>query len=206
MRGTEPAARPYRPTGVRSRVNWRLRGTAAGAAAGSILGLLILMSWTGPVVASCALPPGEVGPRWSDAEIVILGTVRAVADQDRIATVVVEEIWRGPDLPPEVTVRGGFGTGDAFTSGDRTFEPGVRYLFDLRESEGSLQDNACSLTARWSAELAAFRPADARLVATQPRSDANAVDLAVPLGIIVVVGAVALILLGLALGIRRLDG
>jgi hypothetical protein len=205
MRGTEPAARPDRPTRVRSRFNWRVRFTAAGAAAGSILGLLILMSWTRPVIASCALPPGEVGPRWSDADIVILGTVRAVADQDRIATVVVEEIWRGPDLPPEVTVRGGFGTGATFTSGDRTFETDVRYLFDLRESEGSLQDNACSLTAPWSADLAALRPADARLVGTRPSSDANAIDLAGPLGILVIVGAVALTLLGLALGIRRLD-
>jgi hypothetical protein len=170
-----------------------------------MLGLLLVASWARPAMASCALPPGEVGPRWADAEIVILGTVLAVADHDRIATVVVEEIWRGPDVPPEVIVRGGYGNGDSFTSGDRTFESGVRYLFDLRQSEGALQDNACSLTAPWSAELAALRPADARLVATQSSPEANAMDLGGPVAILVIVGVVALILVGVGFGIRKLD-
>jgi hypothetical protein len=178
----------------------------AAGAAGSILGLLFLVSWPRPAIASCALPPGEVGPRWSDAETVILGTVRAVADHDRVATVVVEEIWRGPDMPPVVTVRGGFATGDSFTSGDRTFDSGVRYLFDLdRDQDGNLQDNACSLTTPWSAELVALRPADARSVAIDaaPATDATGVD--GPIGIVLAVGLVALILLGAAFGIRRLD-
>ena len=186
------------------RFTWHDRSIAA-AAAGSMLGLLFLVSVATPALASCALPPGEVGPRWSEAEIVILGTVRDVADQDRIATVVVEEIWRGPAMPREVTVRGGFATGDSFTSGDRTFRSGVRYLFDLRQSEGNLQDNACSLTAPWSAELAVHRPEDARVVAAKTSTHRNAFDLAGPVGIVVVVGLVALVLLGAAFGIRRLD-
>jgi len=168
--------------------------------------LLVLLSRAGPAAASCALPPGDEGPRWADSEIVILGTVRAVADHKRVATVVVEEIWRGPDMPSEVTVHGGFATGDSFTSGDRTFDSGVRYLFDLDgDQDGNLQDNACSLTTPWSAELVALRPADARSVAIDAAPATDATGLDGPIGIVLAVGLVALILLGAAFGIRRLD-
>lgn len=191
---------------MRARLAGRL-GSVAAVAAALTFAVLALALGVAPVAASCALPPGEQGPRWEDAEIAIVGTVRAVADHDRVATVVVEEIWRGPDLPAEVTIRGGFATGDAFTSGDRMFQVGTRYVFDVvrDEASGDLQDNACSLTAPWSAEMAALRPADARSVAVEASSVADTPDLTGWLGILGVVGVVAVVLLLAAVGIRRLD-
>lgn len=157
-----------------------------------------------PVSASCALPPGVPEPRLHDAEILIVGTVRAVRDGGRVATVTVDEIWRAPDLPTEVVIQGGFATGDSFTSGDRTFEAGVRYLFDLTiDQDGNLQDGACTQTTVWSAELAAFRPPDARGPFVGEPGPDDAVDLGGWPGIAAIVSIVALLLIGTGILVRR---
>lgn len=159
-----------------------------------------------PVSASCALPPGAPEPRLQDAEILIVGTVRAVRDGDRVATVTVDEIWRAPDLPAEVVIEGGFATGDTFTSGDRIFEAGVRYLFDLTIDEtGNLQDGACTQTRVWSPELAAFRPADARGPLVAEPEPAAVVGLGGWPGILATVSIVALLLIGIGVVVRRAD-
>lgn len=120
--------------------------------------------------ASCAqFPPLE--EHLARADVVFVGTVVSVTDEQRTALVQVEEIWRGSQLPAEVTVHGGFDPG-AFTSVDRGFEAGARYLFAPSIAEGRLQDSSCSATQLWSDELADLRPAT---VATPP-PDSGAED------------------------------
>ena len=108
------------------------------------------------VAASCAdFPP--LDEHLARAGVVFVGTVMAVADEKRTATVAVEEIWRGPNLPAEVTVHGSFEP-EAFTSVDRTFEAGTRYLFGPAVADGRLQDDSCTATRPWTDELVDLRP------------------------------------------------
>jgi len=111
--------------------------------------------------ASCLLPPPGGDP-WADAEVVFIGTVTAVANGDRWATVRVEEVWRGPDQPAEVIVRGGPESNTA-TSVDRTYNVGIRYIFALSIADGALSDSACSGTTPADAvDIVATRPKDIR--------------------------------------------
>lgn len=183
----------------------RGRRKAAAWWSGAVAAVALLAS-AGATGASCVLPPGDVAPGWDDAELVIVGVVGRTEDHDRTASVAIDEIWRGPDLPAQVIVHGGFETGEAFTSGDRTFDVGVRYVFDLvRDEDGRLQDNACSLTSPWSAELAALRPAGARPALGGASSVVTAPDGGGPIGIIGAVALVAVVLLAAGFAIRRLD-
>ena len=111
-------------------------------------------------LASCAMPD-PLGAVLTRAEIVFVGSVTRTAQMGRWATVTVEEIWKGPDLPQTVLVKGGQG-GNTMTSVDRTFEAGTRYLFLPSGSNPGLTDNACSSTTVWSADLEAMRPATIR--------------------------------------------
>lgn len=107
--------------------------------------------------ASCGeIPPLE--EHLAQAEVVFVGVVTAVTHEQRTALVDVEEIWRGPELPTEVTVLGGF-EDLGFTTADRYFEEGRRYLFAPSLTEGRLEDNACSATQIWSDDLTDLRPA-----------------------------------------------
>jgi hypothetical protein len=170
------------------------------ATAGLVVGAALLAP--GPLNASCALPPGANGPVLDDAEIVIVGTVRATAEAGRWATVVVHEVWRGPDLPAELLVKGGEG-GNMWTSVDRTYEVGVRYLFAVTGGEnGALRDNACSATTEWSEDLGALRPADARIPAGETSEDIAGFDLGGVVPVVLVVAIVATVLLGAGLVAR----
>lgn len=96
------------------------------------------------------------------ADIVFVGTVSATAENNSWATVSIEEVWKGPDLPAVFQVRGGEG-GNVATSVDREFKAGTRYLFVPYEmQDGFASDNSCSATQEWDAALVGLRPADAR--------------------------------------------
>ncbi len=111
-------------------------------------------------LASCMIPP-PIDEAFESAEIVFVGTVTETSNRGTWASVAVEEVWKGPDQPIAVVIRGGPG-GNAATSVDRTFEIGVKYLFfPYADSEIGLADNSCSLTTPWSDDLVALRPADA---------------------------------------------
>lgn len=110
----------------------------------------------------------------SAAHAVFVGTVTGLDYQDRVATVAVDEVWKG-SVGAEVTVSGGGGIGYleqaraqgdmSFTSVDRTYAHGERYLFVTYAGEGSaFMDNQCSNTQLYERRLDAFRPADARVV------------------------------------------
>ena len=145
--------------------------------------------------ASCAYPNDAV--RLSEHELVFAGEVTGTASDGRVAEVRVLDVWRGRDLPPEVTVFGG-PEDDSFTSVDRVFVSGTTYaFFSYVDDEGVLRDNACTATARL-AERASLDPPGVRA----PQADAPApVDPRTPPwmwlaggGAVLTAGALALVL------------
>lgn len=109
-----------------------------------------------PARASCAPPPPmELG--LASAEVVFVGTVTTLGNDNRWIRVRVEEIWKGGAIGAEVEVRGGAEPGTA-TSVDRSYGP-LRYLFVVGRGPGYLLDDACSLTTPWTEALAVHRPA-----------------------------------------------
>ncbi|MDP8927742.1 MAG: hypothetical protein M3O70_03970 [Actinomycetota bacterium] len=125
--------------------------------------LLLLAS--DPASSSCIRDDRPLSVKVAEAEIVFVGTVLSVADARRTARVHVEEVWRGPELDEQVVVHGG--ADDAFSSVDRHWEPGARYLVFPRQENGRLQDDACSPTIPWEPQLATFRPDDAQPIEPQ---------------------------------------
>lgn len=163
-----------------------LRGLRMAAAAAALAFVLTPSA----VLADCMPPPG-IEEAVETAGIVFLGTVTETANHDTWATVAVEEVWRGPDQPAAVVVRGG-PEGNMATSVDRAFKAGVTYLFFPYEDEtGALADNSCTNTVEWSADLAALRPADFRapIGATPAGGDGFDVGAVIaPLGVALLVG------------------
>ena len=146
------------------------------------------------VLADCMMPP-PVEEAAQTAEIVFVGTVAETSNHNSWASVVVEEIWRGPDQPEAVIVKGG-PAGNMATSVDRFFEVGVKYLFfPYADEAGGLADNSCTNTVPWAADLAQLRPADARqpLGATEPEGGFDVAGVIAPLGVAVLVGGVLLV-------------
>jgi hypothetical protein len=114
-------------------------------------------------LASCALPPGQGAGSFAAAPVVFVGTVTSTGNRDREATVKVESIWRGPDMPASVTVVGTPASGwNAGTSIDRTFKAGERYLFVPTNTSSPFQDNSCTATQPYTAAIAGMAPAGAR--------------------------------------------
>ena len=147
--------------------------------------------------ASCAMPiPIEEAIR--SAEVVITGTVTSTDNMGRWATVEVHEIWKGPDLPSTVVIRGGPGPGSA-SSVDRSFQAGARYLFVASlDGQGGLNDNACSATTEMGAGENALRPADFRTPTPDDTSPTGGDigGLVAPVGVALLVAA-ALLAIGL---------
>jgi hypothetical protein len=147
-----------------------------------------------PAFASCALRP-SFPASLQGAQVVFVGTVTSASNGGRKATVQVEAIWYGPDLPAQVEVIGSPALNGA-TSIDRSFQPGVRYLFVPTNNQPPFQDNACSATQPYSPEMAAYAPDGARQVhsaaATQPWASYWLLLLVVPitaLGIVLALSA-----------------
>ena len=169
---------------------------------GAVVSLALLLAIApGVALADCMMPPA-VEEAVQTAEIVFVGTVTATTNRNSWASVEVHEVWRGPDQPSAVVIKGGPG-GNAATSVDRAFEPGVRYLFfPYVDPEIGLADNSCTSTQPWTEAMVALRPADARAPtgASPTESGFDAAGLLVPLGVAVLVGAVLLVVGLLARG------
>ena len=136
-----------------------MRRFLVGAAFAGVLAL------PAPVTASCVAPPPN-GRAVKEADIVFIGTVTATTNNDRWATVEVEEIWKGDDIDPIVEIKAGPadppGPAGVASSADRTFEEGVRYLFFPYRGKKGFTDSSCSNTTRFTPELERFRPTSAR--------------------------------------------
>lgn len=130
--------------------------------------LLIAFTAPGDVAASCIQPP-PIEEAIRAADVVFVGTVTGVANRDRTATVLVDEVWKGPDMAPTVRVLGGPEDENTGSSVDRTYTAGTRYLFVVQIDQGRLSDNACSSTQEMTPDLAIARPAVVRTpIAEQP--------------------------------------
>lgn len=162
----------------------------------AVVSTLLLLAAPGAVLADCMAPP-PIEEAARQAEIVFVGTVSAVQDQGRRATVTVDEVWRGPDLPVTTVVLGGVGEG--FTSVDRTYEVGMKYIFFPLLEDGSLHDNLCTNTVQWLPEYEDLRPDEARDPLGEGDGAGDGFDVAslVPMGALVLVVAGLLLVAGL---------
>lgn len=171
---------------------------AVAAVAAAALAAVAFASTPAPAAARC-VEPVPIEQAVQTADVVIVGTVTAVADEGTRATVRVEEVWRGPALPAEVVVWGGPG---GRTSIDRTFEAGIRYLFTNTIGEdGRLGDSLCSSTTEWDPKLEALRPPGAQVptpdgeldAAAQPEPTFDLASLVVPASVALLVAAAMLV-------------
>ncbi len=112
-------------------------------------------------LASCVMPP-PMPQAIRDARTVFVGTVVELENNGRLATVEVEEIWKGSDVPATVRVTGADLDTGAVTSVDRSFELSGRYLFvPFDRKKDVFLDNACTSTTSYREGLARFRPSSA---------------------------------------------
>jgi hypothetical protein len=133
---------------------------ASLAALVAIYGFLVI--GTAGAQASCVMLP-SFREQISTAPLVFVGTVMWTSDDDRVAHVRVESIWKGPTLSAYVDVHGSPVSGfNVHSSIDRMYRAGERDIFILFSDSSPYQDNSCSGTQRYTAEIAAFAPADAR--------------------------------------------
>lgn len=125
----------------------RLRTRSVGvrlAVAAAVVGFVMVVQDASPASASCLAPP-ELAIGFNDAEVVFVGEVIELANRGRTAIVEVVQVWKGPELPATVVVRGGPGDPGVFSSVDRTFERDT-YVFFPVSSAPPFEDNACTLT------------------------------------------------------------
>lgn len=160
----------------------------------SLLAMLLASLAHAPAALGSCAPPEPLDRLLATSDVVIVGTVTAVANNDRWAKVQVEEIWKGAPLPAIVEVHGGGPDPNTITSVDRTYEP-RRYVFTLVRDGTELLDNGCSGTTAWSEDLAAFRPADWQGPDQGTEGEPEGFDLGFLLPI-AGVGIVALVIIG----------
>jgi hypothetical protein len=125
---------------------------------------------TPPARASC-VEPIPIAQALDEARTVFVGTVTDLQYGGRVATFIVDDVWKG-DVSGSVVVNGGPGLSeleaanaqgqDVVTSVDRTYETGGRYLVVSHGNDGDvLLDNACSITQPFSSDLDQYRPESA---------------------------------------------
>lgn len=141
-----------------SHISPRSRGrmVAARVLVASVLATAAVALVPQPALASCAEQP-DLETAYANADIVFIGSVVELSNNDRTAVMEVEQVWKGPQLPDIVTVNGGPGDTDTFTSVDRTFEVGTYIVFPVN-STPPFEDNACTLTQRTTAALDVINP------------------------------------------------
>jgi hypothetical protein len=157
---------------------------------------------TAGVQASCARAP-SLQEQIATSPLVFVGTVVSTSENDRVARVKVESIWKGLALPAYVDLHGSPGSGSGvITSVDRMFRTGERDIFVLFSDQQPLQDNSCSATQPYTAEVAALAPSNAKSPAPLTAGDQIQnlfSDYRLPIGIALVILAVAAFI-----GLRRL--
>jgi hypothetical protein len=114
--------------------------------------------------ASCAELP-RLAQSVASADVIFVGRVTAVTNGSRWATVAIEDVWKGRDLPAAVEVHAGPadppGPLQAASSVDRTYRVGSRYIFFPYGKPPTFRDSSCSATQRYEKRLEGFRPASA---------------------------------------------
>lgn len=108
----------------------------------------------------CA-PDASIETRIEQASTVFTGTVRALGNQGRTATVDVIRVWKGGTLPRRVQVTGTIATqSKVVTALDRLYAVDRTYLFlPTAGSPPRFAENRCSATRALTPELSARAPA-----------------------------------------------
>ena len=99
-----------------------------------------------PAAHAACSPSRSLEENIMSAPIVFVGKIAVTSDDHTEAVVNVKSIWKGPDLPQLVDVRGGF-EGDRDV---RTFNNGAVYLFFRSNRSEPFIDSACSATQLYS--------------------------------------------------------
>ncbi len=175
----------------RARPSWLLASFVPSVA------LAVLLLPPVAAEASCAAGGASLQQTVRSAPTVFVGTVTDVSSGGRLATVRVDDVWRGSTIPTSVEVVGSPDLNAAATSVDRTYVAGAQYLF-VPDGGGpqSFTDNSCTATQPYTADLSALRPATA--LGAPPRSAST-----FPLALALVVPLIVLVGAGSALLLRR---
>jgi hypothetical protein len=117
----------------------------------------------GPAAAQTELgcaPDADIETRIEQAPTVFTGTVRALGNKGRTATVDVIRVWKGGTLPRRVQVTGTIATqSKVITALDRLYARERTYLFlPTAGSSPRFAENRCSATRALTAELSARAP------------------------------------------------
>jgi len=156
-----------------------VRGTArvrigVAAVATALAALLVPGLTTGLVAADCAFV-ATVPDAMSGRDILFVGTVVNLENDNRWATVLVNERWQNADgLADTVEVRGGPAPG-IVSSTERGYTQG-RYLFDVTNLGPYLEDTSCSATTQWSEDLARYRPSNVAQTSSSSGSPLDALN------------------------------
>jgi len=115
------------------------------AGIGLLVGAWLIFASLDAAAASCPLAP-DVADALSNAASVFVGEATVVADQGRVATMDVISIWKGPDLPEQVEVRGTATVGSPVGPEDRRFTEGTTYLVIPENTRQPFLAGKCSAT------------------------------------------------------------
>ena len=102
-----------------------------------------------PARAACNKPVDQI-TAMNLADSVFVGQVMELSDVNRVATMRVLEIWKGPDLGAQVTVNGSFSGSPQVLLSDRTYVLGATYLVVPFGRRSPFFDEACSGTRPYS--------------------------------------------------------
>ncbi|MBJ7608872.1 MAG: hypothetical protein JF887_05510 [Candidatus Dormibacteraeota bacterium] len=169
---------------------------------GPLVALAVLLLVPAVANASCA-GGGSDQQTIRSAPIVFIGTVTGLSNGDRVATVRVDDVWRGSAIPRSVEVVGTPDLNAAATSVDRTFVARTQYLF-VPDGGGPAQftDNTCTATRPYSTNLSGLRPANAPGAPAVAPGAANPADSSFPLVLLVAGLVVMLVVTGGAVATR----
>lgn len=158
---------------------------------------------SGTFALSCMAPP-PLDQAIKESDIVFVGTVTALANDGHLASVAVEEVWVGPDMPAVVEVGNVRPANDPESVWDRIYALDTKYVFFPYVEEGRLVDSPCGFTQEWQPDVERFRPADYR---TPTPSDPGPTDpvsaLGGLLGPALGVGLLAVVVVGGAMFVSR---
>lgn len=168
-------------------LNRRIKGLAIPTGVLATLAAALAVSAIPAKAATCGPSPETI----TATDSVFVGTLSAVGGNGTQATFAVEEVWHGADLPPVVVVSIPLGQ----FSGAPT---PMRYLVLARVAGNGLQlDSECGGAYPWDPSYTNFRPAAAH----EPTEAAS--EGGVPLQMLFVIGAAALLVAVSAFAFRR---
>lgn len=143
----------------------RIRAGASAVLIGTVVAGWSPLSAVAPAAAQTELgcpPDTGIDARIEAAPTVFTGTVKAVGNKGRTATVDVIRVWKGGTLPKRVQVSGTIATqAKVVTALDRLYARDATYLFlPTSGSSPRFIENRCSATRALTSDLAAKAPGD----------------------------------------------